>query len=65
MRQRSGRRSWSLFEQESSPGSCGRPVETHENELQLQFMPDPDPLSIVTFHLHAPCCAAWELERWG
>lgn len=44
---------------------CGRPVGPHENELQLQFMPDPDPLSIVIFHLHASCYAAWELERSG
>jgi hypothetical protein len=36
-----------------------------ENELQLQFVRDSDSLSIVVFHLHPRCYAAWELERSG
>ena len=42
---------------------CGRPVASDENELQLQFVRDTDSLSIVIFHLHPRCYAAWELER--
>jgi hypothetical protein len=44
---------------------CSRPVTAQENELQLQFVRDSDPLSIVIFHLHPRCYAAWELERSG
>jgi hypothetical protein len=42
---------------------CGRPVGPDENELQLQFIENMDSLSIVMFHLHTRCYAAWELER--
>ncbi len=44
---------------------CGRPVGADENELQLQFVRDSDSMSIVMFHLHPRCYAAWELERSG
>ena len=44
---------------------CGRPVGANENELQLQFIQGTDSLSIVMFHLHPRCYAAWELERSG
>lgn len=44
---------------------CGRAVAADENELQLQFIRDSDSLSIVIFHLHPRCYAAWELERSG
>jgi hypothetical protein len=44
---------------------CERPVGVAENELQLQFVRDSDSLSIVVFHLHPRCYAAWELERSG
>jgi hypothetical protein len=42
---------------------CGRPVGADENELELQFIENTDSLSIVVFHVHARCYAAWELER--
>jgi hypothetical protein len=42
---------------------CGRPVGADQNELQLLFIENMDSLSIVVLHLHAPCYAAWELER--
>ena len=44
---------------------CGRPVGADENELELQFVRDSDSPSIVVFHLHPRCYAAWELERSG
>ena len=42
---------------------CGRSVGKNQNELELQFVRDADPLTIAVFHLHARCFAAWELER--
>lgn len=44
---------------------CDRPVGADENELQLQFIHGTDSLTIVIFHLHPRCYAAWELERSG
>ncbi|MGH2448421.1 MAG: hypothetical protein ACRDFS_07445 [Chloroflexota bacterium] len=41
---------------------CGKTVGTGEVELELQFTSDQGP-GAGSYHVHARCFAAWELER--
>lgn len=41
---------------------CGKTIGADELEFELQFTPDGD-RGAATYHVHATCFTAWELER--
>ena len=41
---------------------CGKTVGTEEVEIELQFTADGG-IGAASYHVHAPCFAAWERKR--